>query len=136
MQLHLERGEEIQRVTRSLPADIYNKLTVLFARGARQPLFVPIRTMQYLAVVDSEETLFVDGNNRRYIAISWQRFRPADRKDFNQPVAFECVYYIDNGPEVMKRLQAAFLEALTLFESRQSEPGKDDRTVLPFDRRH
>lgn len=132
MEVRFEQGEETGREQRRIPAELYNKIRVMFGRHDGAALFVPIRSMQYLAVIDAEETVFVDGNNRRNIAISWQRFRPGVRTDFSQPVAFECVYYVCDGPEIMKRLQGAFLEALTLLESRQAAHGKNDHEVIPF----
>jgi hypothetical protein len=86
--------------------------------------------MQYLAAIDSEEIVFVDGQGPRVIEISWRDFHAAERKDLRAPVAFTCIYYDKKGSEIMNRLQSEFLKALQLMEERQ--PKTDGATVTPI----
>lgn len=119
MQLSFERGDEIAREPRQLPAAHYNRIRLLYSRAGGKPLFVPLRGMQYLAIVDDEEIVFVDGQGPRVIEISWQAFRAGERKDLRDPVCYTCVFYSDKGVQAMSRLQGEFLKGLELLEQRQ-----------------
>jgi hypothetical protein len=119
LDLSFDRGEEIGREGRQLPAEQYNKIRLLHARAGGKPLFVPLRGMQYLAIVDSEEIVFVDGQGPRVIEVSWQDFRAGDRENLRDPVNYTCIYYHDKGVQAMSRLQGEFLKGLELLEQRQ-----------------
>jgi len=134
MQLHFERGDEIRRETLTLPAATYNRLTVLFARGAREPLFVPIRNIQYLAIVDREEVIFVDGARRRFIQVAWQDFSRQQRASLQDPVDYQQIYYEPTGIDIAPRLPSEFLHALMAMESKQAERIAGDASVTPLKR--
>lgn len=131
MDLSFERGDEIGRETRQLPAEHYKKILLLFSRGQGENLFIPIRNMQYLAVIDREEIVFVDGQGPRRIELAWRKFHPGEREDLRTPVTYTCIYYEGKGREAMRRLQSEFLKALELVEERQ--PGTDGATVTRID---
>jgi hypothetical protein len=116
--ISFDRGKEFRRETHQLPAELYKKIFLLFKRtpGA---LFVPIRSMQYLAIVDEEEVVFVDGQGPRVIEAAWRDFRPGERDDINAPVVCQCVFYEEKAVAIMGRLQGEFLKALKLLEDRQ-----------------
>ncbi|NBQ70777.1 MAG: hypothetical protein EBU46_18870, partial [Nitrosomonadaceae bacterium] len=78
-------------------------------------LFVPIRSMQYMAIVDHEEFVFIDGERKCWVDIAWRNFKRQARDALDQPVAFEAVYYRENMAAVMKRLQSEFPAALQLL---------------------
>ena len=134
MQLRFERSDEIRRETLTLPAATYNRLTVLFARGAREPLFVPIRNMQYLAIVDREEVIFVDGARRRFIQVAWQDFHRQQRASLQDPVEYQQIYYEPAGIAIAPRLPGEFLRALVEMESKQAENTASDASVTPLKR--
>lgn len=119
MQLSFERGKEIEREIRQLPAEYYRKLLLLYSRSRCAHLFVPIRSMQYLGIVDEEEVVFVDGQGSRTIELAWCDFHPGEREDLRTPVSYTCVYYEPKGLDTMGRLQGEFLRALDLLENRQ-----------------
>ena len=79
---------------------------VLFRRVATDCLFVPIRNMQYLAVVDEDEVIFSDGAGDRSIEMAWQNFRPQARSALTDSVPYEAVYYATGAPRTMIRLQS------------------------------
>jgi hypothetical protein len=112
------RRDVVAREPRTLPAATYNLAHVLLARAANGCLFVPIRGMQYLAVLDNEEFIFVDREGGRMIEIAWQHFRPGERTALDAPVAYEAVYYSASGIQIMQRLQSEFHKALMLLEQR------------------
>lgn len=134
MKLSFERGEEIDREIRQLPAEYYRKILLLFSRSSGSDLFVPIRSMQYLAIVDQEEIVFVDGQGPRTIELAWRDFHPGEREDLRSPVTYTCVYYEDKGRRSMGRLQGEFLKALDLLEHRQLR-SEGAATVTRLDRR-
>lgn len=132
MDLSFTRGDEIGREQRVVSAELYNKIRLLFSRTSGECLFVPIRSMQYLAVVDKEEIVFVDGQGPRAIEISWQNFRASERGNLRDPVSYTAVFYSEKGRETMTRLQGEILKALQLMEERQ--PKSDGASVTPLAR--
>ena len=127
------RPDEIARETRQLPADTYNRAHLLLARSGGC-LFVPIRSMQYLAVLDAEEFIFVDREGGRMIGIAWQRFKPRSRHSLDEPVAYEAVYYTDKGEEIMRRLQGEFHKAL--HQLQEKSPLDSAARVIKLARGH
>jgi hypothetical protein len=112
------RGEEVGREMRTVPAATYNVARVLIGRARSGAVFVPIRTMQYLAVLDAEEFIFVDREAGRLIEVAWRHFAPQQRNGLEEPVPYQAVYYASRGPETMRRLQGEFLKALHQLEER------------------
>ena len=126
------RPDECSRESRTLPAETYNLAHLLLARAANGCVFVPIRAMQYLAMLDGEEFIFVDREGRRMIEVAWRNFHPGQRNALDEPVAYEAVYYSEQAKEMMKRLQAEFSKALRHFGGR-ALPSPSAR-ILPLDR--
>ncbi|WP_324779611.1 hypothetical protein [Thiobacillus sedimenti] len=118
MEERFYREQEIARLPDFLPAATYNLAHTLLAR-AGTCLFVPIRSMQYMAVLDAEEFIFVDSQNRAWVELAWQHFRPQARASLDERVPFEVVHYLPQAAETMKRLPAEFHQALLLLAGRQ-----------------
>lgn len=87
--------------------------------------------MQFLAVIDHEEIIFVDSQDKRWIVLSWQGFRPQDREGLQQPVTYKAVYYRPDAEVIMERLQREFALALDALECRREQP-QGRAQVLPF----
>lgn len=119
MELHFKRGPELQSQQRLLPASIYNKLHILFARTGQKALFIPIRSLQYLAVIDAEEVVFIDGMNRHDIELAWQNFRPQQRNNLRAAVGYRWVCYSKKILPLEQRMQTEFYKALMQRESKQ-----------------
>jgi hypothetical protein len=117
------REREIGREPRTLPASTYNLAHTLLAQSGQDCVFVPIRSMQYLAVIDHEEVIFVDREGARMIELAWQRFNPKARTSLDDPVPYELVVYMEKGRETMKRLAAEFYRALTQLAEKRSFSG-------------
>ena len=117
------RDEEIGREASSLPASTYNLAHTLLKQCGQTCLFVPIRSMQYMAVIDHEEIIFVDREGARMIELAWQHFNPHARAALDEPVPYEAVYYMEKGRETMKRLTVEFYKALSQLASRRSFSG-------------
>ena len=127
------RGDEIGRIPSTLPAQIYNLAHLLIQHSENGCVFVPIRSMQYLAVLDDEEYIFVDREHPHDVELAWRDFRSNARTDLNQPVPFHVVYYRENGYLTMQRLHGEFDRALHEFAEKQphsSEPAK----IIPLSR--
>ncbi len=114
---------------RTLPAELYNLAKLLIAKGPGH-IFVPIRSMQYLAILDQEEFVFVDGAGDRTIAIAWQKFRPGTRNALGDVVPYEAVYYSADAAKIMHRLQGDFAKALEAFAAKQPRPEEKASVTL------
>jgi len=125
------RRDEVAREPRTLPATTYNLAHVLLTHAAGGCLFVPIRGMQYLAVLDNEEFIFVDREGGRMIEIAWRHFRPGARAALDAPVAYEAVYYSAAAAQVMRRLQGEFHKALVQLQGRAPAPAPARVIKLP-----
>ncbi len=125
-----ERGPALAQVETALPAITYNLTRILLAESDRQCVFVPIRPMQYMAVIDQEEIIFVDSHYKRWVEVAWRSFRPGNRAGLDEPVAYRAVYYTAEGAGLQLRLQAEFHKALSLLDTRRPVAGKAE--VLAF----
>ncbi len=121
MDITCYRDHEIDRESRLLPASTYNLAVTLLARSGAKHLFVPIRSMQYMAIIDAEEFVFIDGERRCWIDIAWQNFQRNEREALDQPIKYNAVYYRNNATGIMLRLQSEFPLALRAI---------GDKTVL------
>lgn len=122
MEVSFERGTECSRESRHLPAEIYNQLRILLSHSGQGCLFIPMRGMQYLAVADEEEIIFVDGQGSRVIEFAWQRFAPQARSELSAPVPYECVLYSAPAAELLARAQSEFAKAVELLAEREAVP--------------
>ncbi len=112
MEITCYRDREMASELRSLPAATYNLAHTLLDRSPSGCLFVPIRAMQYLAILDAEEFVFLDGERKCWIDIAWQGFRPQTRTSLDEPVPYQAVYYQPDAAQIMARLQAELPRAL------------------------
>jgi hypothetical protein len=126
----------------TIPAPLYNLCRLLLSRCPTQSVFVPIRSMQYLAVINREEVIFVDsqdyavddGRGGRLIVQSWVMDMHSGQDSLSEPVPIERIYYNDRGDEIQRRLMSEFPPALKLYDERQ-RGGMGQcltATVLPF----
>lgn len=118
--------KEIDRVEWTTPALIYNLYRSLLIRNDHQPVFVPIRSMQYLAILDSHEINFVDSQSYavsgktggRMILLAWC-FSTADSRDsLDKPVRCEVVFYKQGMDDIQRRLIGEFKQALEILDQR------------------
>lgn len=124
-----EQGSEL----RYLPASTYNLAITLLTDSPEGTLFVPVRSMQYMAILDAEEFVFLDGERKCWVDIAWRHFQPQKRDSLTEPVQYEAVYYLDTvaSISVMMRLQREFPLALKLLDDRiryNRPPAK----IIPF----
>ena len=125
-----ERGQALAQVDTALPAVTYNLTRILLSDSPRGCVFVPIRPMQYMAVIDDEEIIFADIHYKRWVEVAWRSFRPGDRVSLEDAVAYQAVYYTSGGADLQLRLQAEFHKTLALLDTRRATNGKAE--VLTF----
>lgn len=118
--------DEISRRDWALPADIYNMTRLLLARSEFDCAFVPIRSMQYLAVITAGEIVFVDsqayacrdGEGGRLIMLAWQFDNQQQRIALDEPHACHVVHYHRDSDTIQQRLVRDFRDALELIDQR------------------
>ena len=139
------RPDEHSRERSALPADIVNAMRTLLSRSRGSCVFVPIRSMQYQAVVERDEIVFVDaqggyahqdGEGGRLIRIAWLPGPAGERDSLSAPVACEMIYSFPDLKDVQRRLLAEIRPALGQLSRRQTERAGAvvERRVLPFRR--
>lgn len=135
------RPAEQGREASSLPAELVNGLRLLLARHGRDCLFLPIRAMQYQAVVERREVIFVDsqggyahqdGVGGRLIRLAWC-FPPAgERLALDAPVPCEILHYFPAQGELHRRLVAELRPLVAASLARQRQHPTGERNVIPF----
>lgn len=139
------RPPEFSRQRSALPAGVYNALQLLLRRHAGETLFIPIRSMQFQAVLEREEVIFVDsqggyahqdGVGGRLISIAWQPAPPGERDSLTGPVACDIIHYFPDLRETQLRLMSELPPALEqVLPCRKGQTGNTlERRVVPLRR--
>ena len=136
------RPAEIARERVNLPAPLFNRCLLALNHTGTRHVFIPIRSMQYQAVIDETEIIFVDnqgyavseGQGGRLIMLAWDIALRCTRNSLTAPVPIEIVYYTRDGHEIHRRLMGEFPKALDRYEEIQKDAGGENvtATVLPF----
>ena len=122
------RGDALGGREWAMPAVLYNPARQLLLHSKTGSVIVPIRSMQFLAVIDQEEFAFVDsqggylvqdGEGGRPVVLSWRPTSAAQRENLQEPVPTEVLYFTANGKDLQNRLISAFLPALNEYAERQ-----------------
>jgi hypothetical protein len=132
---------EYARELTTIPAPIHNALRQLLQQARGSSVFIPIRSMQYLAVIDAEEVIFVDalggyayhdGEGGRLIRLAWRPF--VGRDSLCDPVSCEMVYYFNDLKDVQRRLLSEIgpaLDQLKIKPTGETPPNAKAR-ILAF----
>ncbi|MBI1174175.1 MAG: hypothetical protein GC139_02780 [Sideroxydans sp.] len=135
MEITLFRDHESTRESRQLPAETYNMARIMLGKSSGGHVFVPVRSIQYLAIIDEEEIVFVDSAYKNQVAIAWTDFHPQQRSSLQEAVPYTVRCYLPDNFRIMRRLQAEFLSALRALNGKQPRspiariiklPGKRD----------
>ena len=126
----------------TLPAEIYNRIRLLFNRTELECQFVPIRSMQYQAVITEDEVIFVDsqgyavhdGEGGRMIVVAWRFARGQKRDSLSEPVKMDIITYHHDTGELERRLVGEFNQAMKQLLDRQLETSSAEQCikVLPI----
>lgn len=123
MEISVYRDQALATEARTLAAATYNLAHSLLARSPSGVVFVPIRSMQMLAIIDSEEFVFLDSQYRNWVEIAWQHFRPQARSALDEPVPYEAVTYHPDGQRNLGRLLVEFPKALQALADKEKIDG-------------
>jgi len=126
----------------TIAASLYNRCRLMLSRCGHDCVFVPLRSMQYLAVIDAREIIFVDSlryavsesEGGRMIMMAWKFGHEGVRDSLSEPVPVELVFYAEGLKELGRRIMAELPKALELLECRSRERGCESgsRKVVPF----
>lgn len=130
------RGEAVASQQKLLPANTYNILKLLLGLSDRDCVFVPVRPIQYMAVIDKEEVIFIDAmSSRCSIEFSWREFCPQLRKGLADPVHYKLVYYSEKALENLQRAQQEFTQSIQTAYTRKKQQHYDQSAdILKFRR--
>jgi len=139
------RPLEFARKRSTLPAPVYNDLQLLLKGGKRETRFIPIRSMQFQAVVESQEVIFVDsqgdyahqdGVGGRLICIAWQPIPAAERKSLSDPVPCEILFYSPHLETTQRRLMSELPPVLRRLLQQQRAQNLESRAprIIPLRR--
>jgi hypothetical protein len=136
------RPDEVACERLSIPAALYNQCRLMLARCQYEHIFVPVRAMQFQAVIDQDEVIFVDnqayavrdGEGGKLIRLAWKFRHDQERNSLSEPAPIDLVYYVDGARELHTRLIGEFKKALDILEARHKENGCEPRSrkVVPF----
>ncbi|RCX33110.1 hypothetical protein [Thioalbus denitrificans] len=137
------RPQPVEQRESALPAPLYNALQRLLRRSESGCVFIPVRSMQYQAVLEREEIIFVDsqggyahqdGEGGRLIRIAWQLRPAAERESLSAPVPCTVVYYFPDLRETQWRLMSELPAAVEacLRRRRDDSAPVTGRRVVPL----
>ncbi len=137
------RPQEVAREASTIPATLYNACQRLLRRIGADCLFVPIRSMQYQAIIDRDEIIFVDsqggyahqdGQGGRLIRIAWVPKPPPNRASLNESIPCDIVFYFPDLKDTQRRLVGEFIRTLEQIEKRERAQDMPDQGahVIPF----
>ncbi len=117
---------EVDRKDWLVPSEIYNLYHSLQVRCETGHVFVPIRTLQFMAVLDKNEIVFIDSqsyatsNNEggRLILIAWKFPLSHDRDALTDPMPCEIIFYENKNDDLQLRLISEFRQAMELLDQR------------------
>ena len=118
--------KEVDRKTWSVPAEIYNLYHSLQRRNEVGHVFVPIRSLQFMAILDKNEIVFVDSQSYavseteggRLILLAWKFPASHDRDSLTDAMPCEVVFYANKNSDLQLRMIAEFKEAMELMDQR------------------
>jgi hypothetical protein len=122
------RPEELGREASSIRADLFSACRKALARSITDSAFVPVRSMQLLAVITHAEIVFVDnlnyavheGKGGRVIMLAWDLSHSGRRDAIDAPVPLEIVYLHNSSAALHARLMSEFLPALQTLDKYES----------------
>jgi len=106
----------------------YNLAHVLLHRSESDHLFIPVRSLQYLAIIEKNAFWFVDSlayavrgdEGGRLIRISWHPIIDANhhREGLNQNIDCRVIFYGKDMADIQTRLNNEFYQSMKLIDQR------------------
>jgi len=118
----------------------YNLAHILLNRTTSDHVLVPIRSMQYLAVIDGNDFWFVDSlayavnekEGGRMITVSWHTEKAIDRHSLGQNIPLKVIFYERDMKDIQLRLSSEFFQAMQQMDQRfrdQQIPAEGARII-------
>ena len=138
------RPEEVAREQVNIRADLFNRCRLALNRSNTDCAFIPVRSMQFQAVISRDEIIYVDNQayrvqddqGGRLIVLAWDLTAADQRESITDPVPIEIIYFHENLRDIQRRLIGEFPAALSLHE--EKEHSHEDRSqaadVIPLRR--
>jgi len=122
---------------------IYNIAHVLLNRNQADHLFVPIRSLQYLAIIEKNAFWFVDSlayavrddEGGRLIRVSWHPLiSPNQREGLTQDMDFRVIFYGEDMSDIQTRLCSEFYQSMLQIDQRHCDSLNTDCkvSILPL----
>lgn len=126
-----------------LLAATYNLAHVLLNRSQSDHLFIPIRSLQYLAVIEKNAFWFVDSlayavrgdEGGRLIRVSWHPLIAAsEREGLTQHMDCDVIFYGEDMKDIQTRLNSEFYQAMVQIDQRHRDslPDNGKVNILPL----
>lgn len=127
------RGDTLGTEIGSLSAETYNNMRQLISRHDAPQVFVPVRSLQYMAVVSDGEVVFVDIHIQRVTELSWSNFQANARGGLDCPVSYSCAWHNNKAHERMQKITLEFAESLkVLLTKLRNKDEQQTATLLRF----
>ncbi len=137
------RPRALARQDWTMPLPLYRMTRRLLRASDTGCVFVPIRSMQFQAVIDAEELIFVDaqggymvqdGEGGRVVQLAWQPTPPGALDSLAGPVPCRIVFYRPELAEVQRRLVGEFQRAAQQLLARRDarRPAPRGARVVPL----
>ena len=119
------RPREISRNTVLLNPALFNGYRRLLCRDSHPQIFVPLRNLQFQAIMTRDEILFIDSfgpyqhddsHSGRCITISWQFKHLSRRDNITSPAPYDIVQYVRNSDISNNRLVGELGNAIRILE--------------------
>ncbi len=123
----------------------YNLAHVLLNRSQSSHLFIPVRSLQYLAIIEKNAFWFVDSlayavrgdEGGRLIRVSWHPLISAhEREGLTQNMDCRVIFYGEDMSEIQKRLNSEFYQSMLQIDQRHSGSLNTDCNVSILPLRH
>jgi len=135
--------DEFSRQQFRLMSKTYNLAHVLLNRSQSDHLFIPIRSLQYLAIIEQDAFWFVDSQayavrgdeGGRLIRVSWHPLINAnEREGLTQHMDCKVVFYGEDMSEIQTRLNSEFYQAMLQVDQRHRDslPSNGKAKILPL----
>ena len=126
-----------------LLSKIYNLAHILLNRSQSNHLFIPIRSLQYLAIIEKNAFWFVDSlayavrgdEGGRLIRVSWHPLINANQRDaLTQHMDCRVIFYGEDMSDIQNRLNSEFYQAMLQIDQRHRDSliTNDKVNILPL----
>ena len=126
-----------------LLSQTYNLAHVLLNRSQSSHLFIPIRSLQYLAIIEKDNFWFVDSlayavrgdEGGRLIRVSWHPLLSANERDgLTQNMDCRVIFNGEDMSEIQKRLNSEFYQSMLQIDQRHRDSLNTDCkvSILPL----